>query len=125
MLTGTLIAIILILVATLFGFVLWVARLFRQVYVVNAVSHVGCVQQVGAAVSKAHDAMLLRNLADEYDAVENESVLVRLRREVRDSPDYTIGHKTIPALWLRRKADEMDPRSDEVKEHSLSGHRIV
>lgn len=90
-----------------------------------AISHFGCTQQVSELVSAKHDAVLLRNLADEYDAVENQAVLDRMRYTMRVNPEYATGNRTIPALWLRDKADEMDPEEIPDPIYNLAGDRVV
>jgi hypothetical protein len=120
--TGWLIAFIVLVLGGFLAFVLWVARLLRHVYVVNAVSHAGCVQQVGQAVSKQHDAALLRRMAEKYDSVENQTVLSRMRWERSNENDHRV---TIPAQWLREEADMIDPPPAETPMYDMSGQRVM
>lgn len=115
--TALIIVLLLLLVlvlAVLAGMLLYFWRTTQRDFdEMNSLAHLACAERIARLVSAKHDAALLRVLADEYDSVRNQTVLERMRYTVRVNPEYATGDRTIPALWLRNKADEMDPPSTE------------
>lgn len=65
--------------------------------------HYSCIDSINRAVSAAHDATLLRHLADRWDSVEEQGNLRILARE-----KYLPGGPAMPALWLRQQADKIE-----------------
>lgn len=69
--------------------------------------HESCHEAVEAVLrtaSKRTDASALRAAADKWDSVENQTLLKRLGRD-----EYEPGGPSVPAIWLRIQANQMDP----------------
>jgi hypothetical protein len=101
--------ILLLALATLtFGCLLAAAyfqvrRLEHEVRFVRARNHTACIMDIKEAVSRGHDAALMRRLADKWDSTEEQGNLKVLARE-----QYTPGGPSMPALWLRQQADQTE-----------------
>lgn len=84
-----------------------VNALQSEARITRAGQHAVCILTIQQAISGAHDAVLLRQLADKWDSVAEQGNLRVLARE-----QYSPGGPSMPAIWLRQQADIITERID-------------
>ena len=112
MTTDIQVALILFLAAILYlvgSLCARIARLDKELRFTRARNHGLCVMDIIEIVHGAHDATLLRNLADKWDSPAEQGNLTILARE-----RYSPGGPSMPALWLRAQADRLEPKDEKV-----------
>ena len=93
----------------------------RKAAQVDKAAHAKCIAHVADITSNRIVALALRDLAQRYDSVEG-------RRETQTiaNREWTEGGPSIPALFILRQADALDPRPDpDSGEYRFDGSRVL
>lgn len=94
------IALLVVLIWLLVAALVKIDRLQERSRLAQTWDHAACTIGLMEAISKAHDADLLRRAADRWESPDEQGNLRILARE-----KYSPGGPSMPALWLRQQAD--------------------
>lgn len=73
-------------------------------------THAKCIAHIASVVSNHAVAEALRQAADRYDSVENQSRMYQITRSWS-----TASPASVPSIWLRQEADRIEATTPKVE----------
>lgn len=121
MIAALLTAVIVFLGSALAAMTWLVVRLLDEAQDDGTAAHAKCIAHIADVTSKRVVAVALRDLSERYDSVPEQAKIRTMARQAwsKEGP-------SIPALWLMKQADLLDPPADSQPAlHTLDGRRVL